>query len=223
MCAMCTARGMQWPHGGHRLACERGCVPSRHNLSPSHLPPLTLSPTALSVDVIDTSGTADSDVNYARGARLRKVRLSAAGAPLGEYATPQSQRAVQQGMSTVVNVDLGAAMQQMGEMEEEIGAHEGCRLSGDVTVRRVAGRLHFAVHQQSFVDLLPQMLTGHALPKLRNMSHTIHGVSFGPRFPGQVNPLDGTARVEAPGGGGHAWKYFIKVRAESVECVECTV
>ena len=67
------------------------------------------------------------------------------------------------------------------------------------------------------------MLTGHALPKLRNMSHTIHGVSFGPRFPGQVNPLDGTARVEAPGGGGHAWKYFIKVRAESVECVECTV
>jgi hypothetical protein len=92
-----------------------------------------------------------------------------------------------------------------------MGAHEGCRLSGDVTVRRVAGRLHFAVHQQSFVDMLPQMLTGHVLPRLRNMSHTVHKCSFGPSFPGQVNPLDGTVRIEPQGSNGHAYKYYVKV------------
>lgn len=124
--------------------------------------PVPRPPAALSVDIIDASGTADSDVNYAAGAHLHKVRLGRDGAPAGEYATPQSQRAVHEGGSTVVNVDLGAAMQHMGEMEEEIGAAEGCRLRGDVTVRRVAGRLHFAVHQQSFIDKLPQVRGLHA-------------------------------------------------------------
>lgn len=32
-----------------------------------------------------------------------------------------------------------------------------CRMIGDISVRRVAGKLHFAVHQQSFVDVLPQV------------------------------------------------------------------
>ncbi|KAI8477518.1 MAG: endoplasmic reticulum vesicle transporter-domain-containing protein [Monoraphidium minutum] len=170
---------------------------------------------ALSVDIIDASGTAESDVNNARGARLHKVRLDAGGARVGragsEYKTPQSQRMTSEGGASVVNVDLGSAVQHMNDMEAEIGAHEGCRLSGDVTVRRVAGRLHFAVHQQSFVDLLPQMLTGHVLPRLRNMSHTINRVTFGPSFPGQVNPLDGTERIEAADSGGHAFKYYIKI------------
>jgi hypothetical protein len=34
-----------------------------------------------------------------------------------------------------------------------------CRVFGELTVRRVAGRLHFAVHQQSFIDVLPQVRT----------------------------------------------------------------
>lgn len=34
-----------------------------------------------------------------------------------------------------------------------------CRMIGDISVRRVAGKLHFAVHQQSFVDVLPQVRT----------------------------------------------------------------
>lgn len=176
--------------------------------------PASPLPPALSVDIIDASGTAESDVNFARGARLHKVRLSAAGQKLaraGEYKTPQSQRMVNEGGSSVVNVDLGAAMQQMGDMEEEMTAHEGCRLHGDITVRRVAGRLHFAVHQQSFIDMLPQMLTGHMLPRLRNMSHTIHKLQFGPSFPGQVNPLDSAVRMEAATSKGHAYKYYIKV------------
>jgi hypothetical protein len=36
-------------------------------------------------------------------------------------------------------------------------AAAACRVVGNVVVRRVAGKLHFAVHQQSFVDVLPQV------------------------------------------------------------------
>lgn len=45
------------------------------------------------------------------------------------------------------------------------------------------------------------------------MSHTVHRVSFGPHFPGQVSPLDGTVRIESAGGAGaHAYRYYLKVR-----------
>ncbi|KAI8463959.1 MAG: endoplasmic reticulum vesicle transporter-domain-containing protein [Monoraphidium minutum] len=171
---------------------------------------------ALSVDIIDAAGTADSDTNFAEGAHLHKVRLDASGRRIargdaGEYHTPQTQRVENQGGEQVVAIDLGVAMQHLGEMEEEMGAHEGCRLRGDVTVRRVAGRLHFAVHQQSMADMLPQMLSGHVLPRVRNASHTVHSVTFGPSFPGQVSPLGGTRRIEGVESGGHAYKYYIKI------------
>jgi hypothetical protein len=192
--------------------------------------------TALSFDVIDASGTADSDVNGARGAHLHKIRLSPSGARVdsagaggkhaksakgaaAEYHTPQSQTTTERGGGAVVSVDLGAAMQQMADMEQEMAAHEGCRLTGDATVRRVAGRLHFAAHQSSFVDVLPQMLTGHVLPRVRNMSHTVHRLAFGPGFPGQVNPLDGTVRVEPAESRGHAYKYYLKVKRARLVCL----
>jgi hypothetical protein len=50
-----------------------------------------------------------------------------------------------------------AAPQHIQEMEKEFGAHEGCRLFGSVEVRRVAGRVHFSVHQSGLFDLLPQV------------------------------------------------------------------
>lgn len=65
----------------------------------------------------------------------------------------------------MLTLDIGAAMQQMGEMEDELTAHEGCRLHGDVAARYVAGKLQFGVHQGDFLTMLPQMLTGHLLPQ----------------------------------------------------------
>eukprot|EP00878_Enallax_costatus_P002501 GHUV01002681.1.p1 GENE.GHUV01002681.1~~GHUV01002681.1.p1 ORF type:complete len:518 (+),score=132.83 GHUV01002681.1:1664-3217(+) len=129
----------------------------------------------------------------------------------GEYVTPQSMRMVHDASGSVMQVDLGASMSQMSDIEEQLGKKEGCRLFGDVLVRRVAGKVHLAVHQQSFVDLLPQMLTGHAVPKITNMSHVIHKVAFGPEFPGQVNPLDGFMRITNAGDVPKAYKYFLKI------------
>lgn len=64
-----------------------------------------------------------------------------------------------------------------------------------------------------FVPVL-QMLTGHVLPKLTNMSHVINKVAFGPEFPGQVNPLDGFNRITKDGDILRAYKYFLKVRGK---------
>ena len=111
-----NCRCISWPRN---LVPARRPQPMHHSPVPARTHKLT--PAALSVDIIDASGTADSDVNYARGVHLRKVRLDAQGRPLqgaGDYRTPQSQRLVDAGGSTVVNVDLGEAMRHMGEMEQ---------------------------------------------------------------------------------------------------------
>jgi hypothetical protein len=61
-----------------------------------------------------------------------------------------------------------------------------------------------------------QMLTGHVLPKLTNMSHIINKVAFGPEFPGQANPLDGFNRITKEGDILSAYKYFLKVGRDAV-------
>lgn len=47
------------------------------------------------------------------------------------------------------------------------------------------------------------------MPRLLNISHVIHHVSFGPHYPGLVNPLDGFVRTvgKIP----QTFKYFLKV------------
>lgn len=43
-----------------------------------------------------------------------------------------------------------------------------------------------------------------------NVSHIIHDLSFGPKYPGIHNPLDGTVRILHDTSG--TFKYYIKVR-----------
>lgn len=42
-----------------------------------------------------------------------------------------------------------------------------------------------------------------------NVSHMIHDLSFGPKYPGIHNPLDGTVRILHDTSG--TFKYYIKV------------
>lgn len=62
---------------------------------------------------------------------LPQIRLDQKGRKFGgkegEYHTPQSQKLVQDKQGTVMQIDLGAAMSQMGDMEREMEGHEGCR------------------------------------------------------------------------------------------------
>jgi hypothetical protein len=100
------------------------------------------------VDILDASGTSESDVssNSKRDVHLHKERLNAKGQRIrgkdGEYHTPVTQQQTAQGGGTVMSIDIGAAMQQMGDMEAEMTAHEGCKLHGDVQVRVMKGQCH---------------------------------------------------------------------------------
>ncbi|GFR49695.1 hypothetical protein Agub_g11845 [Astrephomene gubernaculifera] len=165
----------------------------------------------LSIDVLDISGTAENDASFARHMQLHKMRLDGAGRQIGkaEYHTPQSQQIMDTGAEQLVSVNIQEAMQHLVDMEDESEHHEGCRVSGALEVKRVAGRLHLSVHQNVVFQMLPQLLGAHHIPQVMNMSHVIKHLGFGPRYPGQVNPLDGYVRTvdKTP----YSYKYFLKV------------
>ena len=75
-------------------------------------------------------------------------------------------------------------------------AGEGCRVWGRLEVNKVAGNFHFAAgrsYQQGSVhvhDMAP--FAGRPL----DFSHSIKHLSFGPQYPGMVNPLDGATSAD---------------------------
>lgn len=64
--------------------------------------------------------------------------------------------------------------------------------------------LYYTLHY--FVYFLTQIFEG---PSHVNVSHIIHDLSFGPKYPGLHNPLDGTTRILHDTSG--TFKYYIKV------------
>jgi hypothetical protein len=86
---------------------------------------------------------------------------------------------------------------------------EGCRFQGKMLVNRVAGNFHVALGKTFHREgrLVHQFRPGQELTF--NASHTIHSLSFGEPYPGQVGPLDGTGKITASIGG--VFQYFIKV------------
>ena len=93
------------------------------------------------------------------------------------------------------------------KMQEE--QHEGCRVSGTLEVSKVAGNFHFApgktfsqmgIHLH---DLIVLSRTDY------NVSHTVNHLSFGLKYPGRINPLDGVERICEVRSG--MYQYFVKV------------
>eukprot|EP01026_Neomeris_dumetosa_P002292 TRINITY_DN10613_c0_g1_i5.p2 TRINITY_DN10613_c0_g1~~TRINITY_DN10613_c0_g1_i5.p2 ORF type:complete len:209 (+),score=27.13 TRINITY_DN10613_c0_g1_i5:121-747(+) len=98
-----------------------------------------------------------------------------------------------------------------------------------MNAKKVAGQLHLRVEAEDYINLRQvqermfsaikdkimhpfdgdlNLHVGDDM-KMINMSHYIHRLSFGPEFPGQVNPLDGFKRTsgDTPG----SYKYFLTV------------
>ena len=98
---------------------------------------------------------------------------------------------------------------------------EGCRVTGTLEVSKVAGNFHFApgktfsqmgIHLH---DLLVLSRTEY------NVSHSVNHLSFGKKYPGRVNPLDGVERIcEHPSA---MFQYFIKVVPTRYEYVNGTI
>lgn len=86
----------------------------------------------------------------------------------------------------------------------------GCRLTGFIRVKKVAGDFHVSAPRQ-LISMDGHF--GYAIPpeilNSYNASHTIHKLAFGPSFPGQVNPLSGY--TPSGGAGPTMWQYHIRV------------
>lgn len=93
----------------------------------------------------------------------------------------------------------------------DANASPGCRVSAMMRLKKVAGDFHIAA-PRSLVQMDGHY--GYAIPPeilaSYNASHTIHSLSFGPSFPGQVNPLSGYTPA-APEKGSAMWQYHIRV------------
>ncbi|KAL9677503.1 hypothetical protein QQ045_005735 [Rhodiola kirilowii] len=76
---------------------------------------------------------------------------------------------------------------------------------GVLDVQRVAGNFHMSVHGLNI--FVAQMIFEGATHV--NVSHIIHDLSFGPKYPGIHNPLDGMERILHKASG--TFKYYIKV------------
>ncbi|KAI5084366.1 hypothetical protein GOP47_0000535 [Adiantum capillus-veneris] len=95
----------------------------------------------------------------------------------------------------------------LSKIKEEEG--EGCNVYGSLEVNKVAGNFHFApgksfqqsnMHVHDFLAFQKESF---------NVSHKINELSFGPHFPGVVNPLDKAVRNQTTSSG--MYQYFIKV------------
>ncbi|CAF1168829.1 unnamed protein product [Adineta steineri] len=90
--------------------------------------------------------------------------------------------------------------------------NEGCRIHGHLEVNKVAGNFHIAPgqsFQQHHVHV-------HSLKNLRlhelNTTHLIDELTFGERFPNQINPLSNTKQItNAHDNGAVLFHYYVKI------------
>ena len=96
-------------------------------------------------------------------------------------------------------------------LKEQESKNEGCRVTGSLEVNKVAGNFHFAPGKtfQNIGFQLQDLLNFQRNVVQHNVSHTINHLSFGKKFPGRINPLDGVSRSTEFKSG--MYQYFIKV------------
>lgn len=168
----------------------------------------------LSVDAIDMSGKHEVDLDT----NIWKLRLHKDGYILGsEYLSDLVERGHHEGHASDEDHKDGVdghthlhtfnkdPEKTIKEVKQAMREHEGCRVFGVLDVERVAGNFHLSVHGLSIV-VAQQIFES---VKQVNVSHTIHDLSFGPKFPGIHNPLDGIVRVLHDESG--TFKYYLKI------------
>ncbi|CBH10834.1 hypothetical protein, conserved [Trypanosoma brucei gambiense DAL972] len=92
---------------------------------------------------------------------------------------------------------------------------EGCNLHASFSVPRVTGNIHFIPGRMfNFFGQHLHSFKGETIQKL-NLSHIVHSLEFGERFPGQSNPMDGMANVRGATDPSEPligrFSYFVKV------------
>ncbi|CAL1372436.1 unnamed protein product [Linum trigynum] len=167
----------------------------------------------LSVDAIDMSGKHEVDLDT----NIWKLRLNSHGQIIGtEYLSDLVEKEHSHNHDDKDhNHDPEQKLHSHGfdedaenlikKVKQALTDGEGCRVYGVLDVQRVAGNFHISVHGLNI--MVAQMIFEGA--KHVNVSHIIHDLSFGPKYPGIHNPLDGTARILHESSG--IFKYYIKI------------
>ncbi|CAL5203496.1 unnamed protein product [Lathyrus oleraceus] len=169
----------------------------------------------LSVDAIDMSGKHEVDLDT----NIWKLRLNSYGQIIGtEYISDLVEKEHTahnhgDGKGHHEHSEEKAHLQSFDEatentikkVKEALKNGEGCRVYGVLDVQRVAGNFHISVHGLNIY--VAQMIFDGA--KNVNVSHVIHDLSFGPKYPGIHNPLDETSRIVHDASG--TFKYYIKI------------
>ncbi|XP_042501692.1 endoplasmic reticulum-Golgi intermediate compartment protein 3-like [Macadamia integrifolia] len=168
----------------------------------------------LSVDAVDMSGKHEVDIDT----NIWKLRLNPDGHIIGtEYISDlvEGGHTHKHDHDKEHHEDSSPKLQSHGfdqeaeqkvkNVKQALADGEGCRVFGVLDVQRVAGNFHISVHGLNiFVAQLIFEGASHV-----NVSHVVHDLSFGPKYPGIHNPLDGTARVLRGATG--TFKYYIKI------------
>ncbi|XP_047169248.1 endoplasmic reticulum-Golgi intermediate compartment protein 3 [Vigna umbellata] len=169
----------------------------------------------LSVDAIDMSGKHEVDLDT----NIWKLRLNMDGHIIGtEYISDLVEKEHthhkhddhkdhdEHSEQKIHLQNLDESTENIiKKVKEAIKNGEGCRVYGVLDVQRVAGNFHISVHGLNIY--VAQMIFDGA--KNVNVSHVIHDLSFGPKYPGLQNPLDDTNRILHDTSG--TFKYYIKV------------
>ncbi|XP_050219276.1 uncharacterized protein LOC126669769 [Mercurialis annua] len=168
----------------------------------------------LSVDAIDMSGKHEVDLDT----NIWKLRLNSYGHIVGtEYLSDlvEKEHAAHKHDEDKDHEDSDSKINAHGfdqtaenlikKVKQALANGEGCRVYGVLDVQRVAGNFHISVHGLNI--FVAQMIFEGAIHV--NVSHLIHDLSFGPKYPGIHNPLDGTSRILRDASG--TFKYYIKI------------
>ncbi|KAL9252056.1 Endoplasmic reticulum-Golgi intermediate compartment protein 3-like protein [Drosera capensis] len=168
----------------------------------------------LSVDAIDMSGKHEVDLDT----NIWKLRLDRYGHIIGtEYLSDlvEKEHSHNHGHNKDHHDDSDHKIHLQGfdletekmvkKVQEAMTNGEGCRVYGVLDVQRVAGNFHISVHGLNI--FVAQMIFEGKTHV--NVSHMIHDLSFGPKYPGIHNPLDETVRILHQASG--TFKYYIKI------------
>ncbi|KAM7507919.1 hypothetical protein LguiA_018372 [Lonicera macranthoides] len=166
----------------------------------------------LSVDAIDMSGKHEVDLDT----NIWKLRLNNDGHIIGtEYLSDLVEKEHHHDGDKDHHEDADQKLHLQGfdedaehmikRVKQAMAAGEGCRVYGVLDVQRVAGNFHISVHGLN-IFVAQMIFEGNTHV---NVSHVIHDLSFGPKYPGLHNPLDGTSRILRGASG--MFKYYIKI------------
>lgn len=169
----------------------------------------------LSVDAIDMSGKHEVDLET----NIWKIGLNRDGHIIGtEFVGDLVEKGHSHGHShgkekdnnddshnvQALSFDKNAD-EMVKKVRQALANGEGCQVYGVLDVQRVAGNFHMSVHGLNI--FVAQMIFERSTQV--NVSHIIHDLSFGSKYPGLHNPLDGTNRIVREGSG--IFKYYIKI------------